>query len=79
MPLQAQGLEQLGLEELFAACDVISLHSGMTPENHHLVTQAMLRSMKPGALLINTARGALIDEAALCRVLAERPDLSAGA
>ncbi|MCI6528480.1 MAG: hydroxyacid dehydrogenase [Oscillospiraceae bacterium] len=75
--LQAQGLEQLGLEELFAACDVISLHSGMTPENHHLVTQAMLRSMKPGALLINTARGALIDEAALCRVLAERPDLSA--
>ena len=75
--LQTQGLEQSGLEELFATCDVISLHSGMTPENRHMITQPLLRSMKPGALLINTARGALIDEPALCRVLSERPDLSA--
>lgn len=70
-------MQKADLEELFAQCDIVSIHSGMTPENYHLVTEPLLRSMKPGALLINTARGAVIDEAALCRVLADRPDLSA--
>ena len=70
-------MEKAELEELFATCDIISIHSGMTPENHHLVTRELLQSMKPGALLINTARGAVIDEPALCEVLAARPDLSA--
>ena len=63
-------MEKAELEELFATC-------GMTPENHHLVTRELLQSMKPGALLVNTARGAVIDEPALCEVLAARPDLSA--
>ena len=49
----------------------------MTPENHHLVTRELRQSMKPGALLVNTARGAVSDEPALCEVLAARPDLSA--
>ena len=75
--LASLGMAQVSLEELFSTSDVISLHSGMTPENFHLVTEPLLRSMKPGALLVNTARGALIDEEALCRVLADRPDLSA--
>ena len=70
-------MEKAELEELFATCDIISIHSGMTPENHHLVTRELLQSMKPGALLVNTARGAVIDEPALCEVLAARPDLSA--
>ena len=69
-------MEKAELEELFATCDIISIHSGMTPENHHLVTRELLQSMKPGALLVNTARGAVIDEPALCEVLAARPDLS---
>ena len=68
-------MEKAELEELFATCDIISIHSGMTPENHHLVTRELLQSMKPGALLVNTARGAVIDEPALCEVLAARPDL----
>ena len=59
-------MEKAELEELFATCDIISIHSGMTPENHHLVTRELLQSMKPGALLVNTARGAVIDEPALC-------------
>lgn len=65
-------MKKAGLEEIFSTCDIISIHSGMTPENHHLITEELLRKMKKGALLINTARGAIIDEAALCRVLQEK-------
>ncbi len=65
-------MTKAGLEEIFSTCDIISIHSGMTPENHHLITEELLRKMKKGALLINTARGAIIDEAALCRVLKEK-------
>lgn len=65
-------MEKKTLEELFSECDIISIHSGMTKENYHLVTEELMRLMKPGALLINTARGAVIDEPALCRVLKER-------
>lgn len=70
-------MEQTDLEDIFSSCDIVTIHSGMTAENYHLITEELLRSMKPGALLINTARGAVIDEPALCRVLADRPDLTA--
>lgn len=70
--LDRQGMVRRNLEEIFSECDVISIHSGMTKENYHLITEDLLNRMKPGALLINTARGAIIDEAALCRVLKER-------
>lgn len=67
--LKRQGMERAALGEIFADCDVVSIHSGMTPENRHLVTGELLARMKPGALLINTARGPIIDEAALARAL----------
>ncbi len=66
---QQKGLTKASLEEIFATCDVVSIHSGMTAENYHLITRELLESMKPGALLINTARGAIIDEEALIAVL----------
>ena len=69
--LEKWGMQKAGLEEIFSCCDIISIHSGMTKENYHLITEDLLRSMKPGALLINTARGAIIDEEALVRVLQE--------
>ena len=75
--LERHQMTQADLEEIFSTCDVVSLHSGMTPENYHMITEQLLESMKPGALLINTARGALVDEAALVKVLARRPDLTA--
>ena len=59
------------LEELFERSDVVSLHCPLTQENEGFVDAALLARMKPGAWLINTARGGLVDEAALARALEE--------
>lgn len=58
------------LPALLAQADVISLHLPLNAETRHLIGEAELALMKPSALLINTARGGLIDEAALARALA---------
>ncbi len=65
------------LETLFAACEAVSLHAPNIPATRGMITRALLASMKPYATLINTARGALIDEPGLLEVLADRPDLTA--
>ncbi len=57
------------LDTLFTTSDVISLHCPLTEESRHLVNAQRLASMKPGALLINTARGALVDEVAVAAAL----------
>ncbi|MEV4582265.1 hydroxyacid dehydrogenase [Nonomuraea jabiensis] len=71
------GVRLVGLEELFATSDVVSLHAPLLEETQHLVGARLLESMKPDATLINTARGGLIDENALVEVLRRRPDLFA--
>lgn len=58
------------LEELLATCDIVSLHCPATAETRHMIDEARLGLMRPGAVLINTARGGIIDEAALARALA---------
>ncbi len=65
------GVKFVSLDELLAESDFVSLHAALTPENRGLLNEARLRKMKPTAYLINTARGALIDEAALAKVLNE--------
>ena len=60
-----EGVPRLSLDDLFRSADVISLHCPLTPETTHLVSAARLALLKPSALLINTARGGLVDEAAL--------------
>lgn len=70
-------LRLVSLEELFASCDVVSLHTPMLPETRGLVGTDLLASMKQGATLINTARGGLIDHDALAAVLTAREDLTA--
>jgi phosphoglycerate dehydrogenase-like enzyme len=65
------GVKFVPLEELLAQSDFVSLHAALTPQNRGLIGETQLRAMKPGALLINTARGALVDEAVLVRALNE--------
>jgi len=65
------------LEQLFRECDVVSLHAPWIPETEKLITGKLISSMKEGATLINTSRGAIIDEAGMVDVLAARPDLTA--
>lgn len=57
------------LDELFRQADVASLHVPYTPQNAGLVDERRLGLMKPGAVLVNTARGGIVDEAALARAL----------
>ena len=60
------GVEYLDLRRLLGESDIITLHTPLTPETHHLMDEAALRLVKPGAMLINTSRGALVDtEAAI--------------
>ena len=68
---EAQDLEFLQLPELVATADVLSLHCPLTPASRNMIGERELRSMKRTALLINTARGGLVDEAALVRALEE--------
>ncbi|MEV0618929.1 hydroxyacid dehydrogenase [Nonomuraea sp. NPDC050404] len=78
-PAQAEqlGVRLVGLEELFATSDVVSLHAPLTPETRGIVGATLLESMKHDATLINSARGSLVDEAALVDVLSRRSDLFA--
>lgn len=58
------------LEELFGEADILTLHCPLMPETRGLVGKRLLSAMKPGAILINTSRGAIVDEAALTAALA---------
>jgi D-3-phosphoglycerate dehydrogenase len=58
------------LDELLVGSDVVSLHCPLTGQNHHLIGAAEISRMRPGAILINTARGGLVDEHALNAALA---------
>jgi phosphoglycerate dehydrogenase-like enzyme len=65
------GIEFVAMDQLLAESDFVSLHSALTPATRGLIGEAQLRAMKPSAMLINTARGAVIDETALARALNE--------
>jgi glyoxylate reductase len=61
----------LPLDELLAAADVVSLHLPLSAETNHLIDKRALELMKPTAVLVNTSRGPIVDEAELARALAE--------
>ena len=70
-PISESGVTELALDELLATSSVVSLHLPLTEQTRHLIGARELGLMKPGALLINTARGGLVDESALADVLME--------
>jgi D-3-phosphoglycerate dehydrogenase len=72
------GLCYVELDELLRTADIVSLHLRATPETRHFLNRARLAMLKPGAILVNTARGALIDEAALVECLQEKRIACAG-
>lgn len=61
--------EAVDLDTIWRECDVITLHCPATAENHHMIDAETLKKMKPGVILINTARGNLIDSEALIAAL----------
>ncbi len=63
--LEALGGKYVELPELFANADIISLHCPLMPETHHLINSDAIAQMKPGIMIINTSRGALIDTQAV--------------
>jgi D-3-phosphoglycerate dehydrogenase len=65
------GIQKVTLDELLQQADAVSLHMPLTAESRHLINEAALRKMKPSALLVNTARGGIVDTAALIRALRE--------
>jgi D-3-phosphoglycerate dehydrogenase / 2-oxoglutarate reductase len=66
---KAKGFSQAALAEIFATCDIISLHLPLSKQNHHLISEEALAQMKRKPILINVSRGGLIDSAALSRAL----------
>jgi len=72
------GVEQVSFERLLRESDILSVHVHLTQENRRLIDGEALAKMKPGAILINTSRGAIIDEAALIDALENGPLAAAG-
>ena len=72
------GYHKVGLDELFASSDVVSLHCPLNQQTAEMVNASRLAQMKQGAILINTGRGGLVDEAALAEALKAGRLLGAG-
>jgi glyoxylate reductase len=75
---QELGARYLELDDLLKTADFISIHTPLTPETTHLIGAQELRKMKPQAVLVNTSRGPVVDEAALADALADRRIFAAG-
>jgi D-3-phosphoglycerate dehydrogenase len=72
------GIKLVSIDELFASSDVLAVNCPLTPDTHHIVNAERLALMKPTAYFINTARGPIVDQKALTRVLQERRIAGAG-
>lgn len=69
--VEAKGIAYLPLEELMRTCDIITLHVPLTADTHHLISKEMISLCKPTAVIINTARGNVVDIDALADALKE--------
>lgn len=69
---EALGVQYVPLADLYASSDILTLHCPLTPATKHLINAAALAAMKPGVMLINTSRGAVVDTRALIAALKRR-------
>ena len=76
--IDIENVKYISLEQLLKQSDYLSLHCPLTPETHHIIDKNAIALMKPTAFLINTARGALIDEPALIEALSTGKIAGAG-
>jgi glyoxylate reductase len=75
---EVPGAERVGFDEALRRADVLSIHTPLTTSTRHLIGAAELKAMKPSAIVVNTARGPVIDEGALVRALQEGTIAAAG-
>lgn len=75
---EAEGISYLPMDELLARCRVLSVHTPYSAETHHLIDARALAKMRPDAVLINTSRGAVVDETALLEALTQGRIAGAG-
>lgn len=68
-PEDTKGIEMVSFEQLLRNADVLSLHAPLTPQTRHIINKEAIAIMKPGTMLINTSRGALIDTEAVAEAL----------
>jgi glyoxylate reductase len=66
-----RGMTYLPLDELLSSADIVTIHASLNPQTHHLLSAAKLKLMKKTAILVNVARGPIVDEAALAKALAK--------
>lgn len=72
------GVESVDFNTLLSTADVISIHTPLTPETQHMFSKEAFDRMKPSAVLINTARGGIVDQKALCEALSQKKIAGAG-
>lgn len=65
------GVKEATIEEIFSTCDIVSLHSSLTPQTKGMITRELLMMLRADTLFVNTARGALVDENALFELIEE--------
>jgi D-lactate dehydrogenase len=63
--LEAIGVRYAGTHDIAATCDIVTLHCPLTPQTRHLINEDFIEAMKPGVMLVNTSRGALLDTEAV--------------
>lgn len=69
--LAEKNMKRASLEEIFSECKIVTIHSAMKEKNRHMINRELLEMLSPEALLINTARGGLIDEEVMVELLSE--------
>jgi len=68
---RSHGLDYLPLDKLLSTADIVTIHASLNPQTHHLLSAEKLKLMKKTAILVNVARGPIVDEAALAEALAK--------